>query len=134
MEEKKEAEQIKPKKVILPKSFKEALSGSCEKENLGITISSSSVNGIPAILVSENDLKKLAEPYKFALVGKFSFRRPLMEEIRKFFHDLHLTGMFLVTLLDARHVFINLSNELDYSIIFLRISYFVRNCQMRLLK
>ncbi|KAL0912744.1 hypothetical protein M5K25_018740 [Dendrobium thyrsiflorum] len=88
--------------------------GSANNGNSCINISSSSVNALPAILVSDDDI-------------------PLMEEIRSFFHSLKHFSSFSVSLLDARHVFINLSNDLDYTRIFRR-SYYVRNCQMRLLK
>ncbi|KAL0911827.1 hypothetical protein M5K25_017749 [Dendrobium thyrsiflorum] len=123
-----------PKKISVPKSFKEALAGSSSNDVSGILISSSLVNGMPAILVSDKDLQILAEPYKLALVGKFFFRRPNMDEIRKFFNGLKLLGSFSVSLLDARHIFINLSNDLDYNRIFLKRSYYVRNCQLRILK
>ncbi|KAL0926169.1 hypothetical protein M5K25_002374 [Dendrobium thyrsiflorum] len=123
-----------PKKTTVPKSFKEALAGSSSNNVSGISVSTSLVNGIPAILVSDEDLKILAEPYKLALVGKFSSRRPNMDEIRNFFHGLKLLGSFSVSLLDARHIFINLSNELDYNRIFLKRSYYVRNFVMRILK
>ncbi|KAL0911826.1 hypothetical protein M5K25_017748 [Dendrobium thyrsiflorum] len=125
---------IEPKKTTVPKSFKEALAGSSSNNASGISVSSSLVNGMPAILVSDEDFKTLAEPYKLALVGKFSSRRPNMDEIRNFFHGLKLLGSFSVSLLDARHIFINLSNEIDYNRIFLKRSYYVRNFVMRILK
>ncbi|PKU60788.1 hypothetical protein MA16_Dca028207 [Dendrobium catenatum] len=57
-----------------------------------------------------------------------------MEDIRSFFLSLKLSGSFTVSLLDPRHVFINLSNDNDYTRVFLRRSYYVKNFQMRLLK
>ncbi|PKU83181.1 hypothetical protein MA16_Dca024566 [Dendrobium catenatum] len=84
--------------------------------------------------MSEDDILKLASPYQFTLVGKFSMRRPNLDEIKFFFAKLKLSGNFSIGLLDARHVFIQLSNDLDYSRVFSRRSYYILNCQMRLLK
>ncbi|KAI0504039.1 hypothetical protein KFK09_014986 [Dendrobium nobile] len=61
-------------------------------------------------------------------------RRPNLDAIRNFFASLKLTGFYSVGLLDARHVAIQLSNDLDYSRVFARRSYFIHNCQMRVLK
>ncbi|KAL0903996.1 hypothetical protein M5K25_026064 [Dendrobium thyrsiflorum] len=45
-----------------------------------------------------------------------------------------LASPFQFTLVDLRNVAIQLSNDLDYSRIFSRCSYYINNCQMRLLK
>ncbi|KAI0519419.1 hypothetical protein KFK09_006866 [Dendrobium nobile] len=76
----------------------------------------------------------LAAPFCFTLVGKFVLRRPNLDIIRKFFYSLKLSGSFNVGLLDPRHIAIKMSNDLDYSRIFARRSYYIQGCQMRLLK
>ena len=43
----------------------------------------------PAIFFMRYDVNKLAVPYKFSIVGKFSHGRPKLEEIHRFF-DLGL--------------------------------------------
>ncbi|KAI0529122.1 hypothetical protein KFK09_001669 [Dendrobium nobile] len=84
--------------------------------------------------MSEDDIQKLASPYQFTLIGKFSVRRPNLDAIRNFFAKLKLSENDSIGLLDARHVSIQLSNDLDYSRVFSRRSYYILNCQMRLLK
>ncbi|PKU86257.1 hypothetical protein MA16_Dca002088 [Dendrobium catenatum] len=94
----------------------------------------STLNGVPAVLISDEDVLKLASPFQFTLVGKFALRRPNLDSIRSFFANLKLSGFYSVGLLDSRHVVIQLSNDLDYSRVFARRSYFISNCQMRVLK
>ena len=57
----------------------------------------------------------MAIPFKLTFVGKFSYNRPSMELIRKFFTSLRLKGISKVSLLDNRHVLIQLDVEEDYS-------------------
>ncbi|PKU71426.1 hypothetical protein MA16_Dca004268 [Dendrobium catenatum] len=57
-----------------------------------------------------------------------------MDIVRLFFANLKLSGFYSVGLLNSRHVAIQLSNDLDYSRIFARRSYFINNCQMKVLK
>ncbi|KAL0906074.1 hypothetical protein M5K25_024536 [Dendrobium thyrsiflorum] len=115
------------------RSFKDVLSGNDSIGELP-TLAQSVFNGVPAVLLSDEEVLKLASPFQFTLVGKFSLRRPNLDMIRQFFGNLKLTGFFSIGLLDARHVSIQLTNDLDYSRVFARRSYFVNNCQMRILK
>lgn len=46
----------------------------------------------------------MAKPFKLALVGKFSFGRPSVDVIRKFFVFLGLKGSYQVSLLNNRRV------------------------------
>ncbi|KAL0923122.1 hypothetical protein M5K25_007168 [Dendrobium thyrsiflorum] len=115
------------------RSFKDVLSGNDSVGDLS-TLAQSVFNGVPAVLLSDEEVLKLASPFQFTLVGKFSLRRPNLDTIRQFFGNLKLTGFFSVGLLDARHVSIQLTNDLDYSRVFARRSYFVNNCQMHILK
>ncbi|KAH0452201.1 hypothetical protein IEQ34_019500 [Dendrobium chrysotoxum] len=68
--------------------------------------------GLPALWIFE------AEPFEFALVGKFLNHRPLLEAICKFFFKLKLISECSVTVLDSRHTLIKLLNDLDYSSLF----------------
>ncbi|PKU84885.1 hypothetical protein MA16_Dca024074 [Dendrobium catenatum] len=85
-------------------------------------------------MLTDEEVLKLASPFQFTLVGKFGLRRPNLDAIRNFFSSLKLSGFYSVGLLDSRHVAIQLSNDLDYSRVFARRSYFIHNCQMRILK
>ncbi|PKU79417.1 hypothetical protein MA16_Dca000762 [Dendrobium catenatum] len=116
------------------RSFKEVLSGESPAGDVLPILSQSTFNGVPAILLTDEEVLKLASPFQFTLVGKFGLNRPNLDSIRSFFNSLKLSGFFFIGLLDSRHVAIQLSNDLDYSIIFARRSYFTHNCQMRILK
>ncbi|KAI0516335.1 hypothetical protein KFK09_009007 [Dendrobium nobile] len=114
------------------RSFKDVLAGSAG--DIVSSLSTSTFNGVPAVLISDDEVLKLASPFRYTLVGKFGVRRPNLDAIRLFFGNLKLTGFFSVGLLDSKHVAIQLSNDLDYSRVFARRSYFILNCQMRILK
>lgn len=70
------------------------------------------------IMCSDLDIECLVEPFAYTLVGKFSFHLPHMDDILTFFHNIKLSSVFAVGLLDARHVLIKLFNNLDYSRVF----------------
>ena len=55
------------------------------------------------------------QPFKLALVGKFSFGHPPMDVSQKFFVSLGLKGNSQISLLDNRHILIKLEMEEDYS-------------------
>ena len=70
--------------------------------------------GEPAVCFSMDDIEKVAAPFQFSLVGKFSRGRLYMEDLRKFFCTLDLKGEVSLGLLDRRHVLIRLEHEADY--------------------
>ncbi|KAI0513408.1 hypothetical protein KFK09_009428 [Dendrobium nobile] len=115
------------------RSFRDVLAGS-SSSNPKLPFVQSSFKGCPALLFEDSVVDLLAAPYALTLVGKFVLRRPNLDVIRKFFVSLKLSGSFHVGLLDQRHVAIQLANDLDYSRIFARRSYYIQACQMRLLK
>lgn len=76
----------------------------------------------------------MAQPFRLSLISKFSFGRPSMDIIRKFFISLGLKGNSQISLLDNRHILIKLSTEEDYSRIWLRQSWYVNGRCMRIFK
>uniref|UniRef100_M1DPZ0 LINE-type retrotransposon LIb DNA, complete sequence, Insertion at the S14 site n=1 Tax=Solanum tuberosum TaxID=4113 RepID=M1DPZ0_SOLTU len=78
-----------------------------------------SKQGLPAIIYDMDDfMTKLAVDCKYTLIGKFSSTMPKMELIRKsFILQTQLTGGANIAHYNARHVFIDLENELDYNIV-----------------
>ncbi|KAL9420883.1 hypothetical protein AB3S75_038453 [Citrus x aurantiifolia] len=122
---------LNPNAPTPPKSFVDAVAGAYT------TIppkSISLVRGEPAVHFSTAEIQTMAEPFKLSLVGKFSFGRPPMELIRKFFVSLGLKGNCQISLLDARHVLIKLALEEDYSRIWVRQSWFINGRGMRVFK
>ena len=75
-------------------------------------------------------MMQLEEPFHNALVGRFAFRRPLMDVIRKFINSLGLKGECLVGSLDANHELIRPALEEDYMGLFLRRTWFIQNSPM----
>ncbi|KAI0504096.1 hypothetical protein KFK09_015043 [Dendrobium nobile] len=127
------------KAVVLKKGFfnldaEDVLAGASSSGDIFPNVKQDVFNGVPAVLLSDEEVLKLASPFQYTLVGKFGLRRPNLDAIRNSFLSLKLSGFYSVGLLDARHVAIQLSNDLDYSRVFARRSYFILNCQMRVLK
>lgn len=118
----------------ISRSFKDALSGNSSMSASFPDLRPTTHRGMASLWISEDEIWALAAPFEFSLVGKFSLRRLRLDVLRQFFFNLKLTCDFYVTLLDPRHVLIRLSTDLDYSCVFGRRSYYVNNCQMRLLK
>ena len=79
-----------------------------------------SFGGEPNVQFSVAEIEAMAIPFKLTLVGKFSYNRPNMELIHKFFTSLRLKGTFKVSLLDNWHVLIQLDVEDDYSRLWVR--------------
>ncbi|XP_027062037.1 uncharacterized protein [Coffea arabica] len=71
--------------------------------------------GEAAVLVSREDTDRLATPFRWALVGKFSHGRPTLKDIRKFFAALNLRDHVSVGLMDYRHVLIKCVAEADFN-------------------
>lgn len=115
------------------KSFSELFDASAQLA-LRICASSSTHRGEPAINFSQANLVRLAAPFKFALVGKFSRGRPSMDEARKFFRSLDLRDEASIGLLDQRHLIIRLVNEADYHRLWSRGLWYVQNYPMRVFK
>lgn len=76
----------------LQKSFLDVAAGTTSSIPTIATKSPTFHKGAPAIHFSMEEIQKLAEPFKFTLVGKFSKGRPPMDRIREFIVKLGLTG------------------------------------------
>nr|XP_027082307.1 uncharacterized protein LOC113704619 [Coffea arabica] len=76
--------------------------------------------GEAAVGFSKADADKLAAPFQWALVGKFSHGRPSLEDIRKFFASLNLKDHVSIGLMDYRHVLIKCMAEADFNRIWMR--------------
>lgn len=72
-------------RMSLPRSFKEALYGKDLSDPPSLNLGQTLVKGFPSILFSKEDIKILAEPFTFSMVGKFPLRQPNMDKIRNFF-------------------------------------------------
>ncbi|KAL0908326.1 hypothetical protein M5K25_022815 [Dendrobium thyrsiflorum] len=84
---------------VKSRSFVEALSGSSSDVRFP-DVKISSFRGLPSLWISELEIRTLAAPFQFALVGFFPSKRPSLDSIRRFFFILKLNGEASVTLLD----------------------------------
>ncbi|KAH9750076.1 hypothetical protein KPL70_005587 [Citrus sinensis] len=130
---------INPASILNPdalphpqKSFSDVVSG--PKDSSIPFKPASLMRGEPAVIFTTEEIAAMAEPFKLALVGKFSFGRPSMDIIRKFFVSLGLKGNSQISLLDNRHILIKLSLEEDYSRIWVRQTWYVNGRGMRIFK
>ncbi|KAL0924298.1 hypothetical protein M5K25_005112 [Dendrobium thyrsiflorum] len=117
--------------ALKSKSFRDALSGDSP---VFPPLQVSSHRGLPALIISDEELHSLAAPFEFALVGKFSGRRPPLDLIHKFFFNLKLGGAFSIIVLNPKNVLIKLVNDLDYCRVFSHKSYFIATCFIKLFK
>ena len=76
--------------------------------------------GEAAVIFSREDVNKLAVPFRWALVGKFSHGRPSLEDTRKFFASLNLKDQVSIVLMDYTHVLIKCTTEVDFNRIWTR--------------
>ena len=83
---------------------------------------------------STAEIQATAIPFKLTLVGEFSYNRPSMELIHKFFNTLRLKGTFKVSFLDNRHVLIQLDVEEDYSRLWVRQTWYISGSVIRIVK
>ncbi|XP_071929043.1 uncharacterized protein [Coffea arabica] len=90
--------------------------------------------GEAAVIFSRADVEKLAVPFRWALVGKFSHGRPSLEDIRKFFASLNLKDHISIGLMDYRHVLIKCSVEVDFNRIRTRGIWQLGNYPMRVFR
>ena len=71
------------------------------------------------------EIQAITIPFKLTLVGKFSYNRPSMKLICKFFNTLWLKVISKVSLLDNRHVLIQLDVEEDYSRLWVKQTWYI---------
>ncbi|KAG5631527.1 hypothetical protein H5410_003244 [Solanum commersonii] len=89
------------------------------KTNLTIVFDTPKIStkqGLPAtIFKEENFMVNWADRCKYTLIGKFSNTMPKVELIRKsFITQTQLSGGVKIAHYNARHVYIDLDNDLDY--------------------
>ena len=77
-------------------------------------------NGQSTIFFTQEDINKVAAPFRLALVGKFNHGCPKIEEIQRFFLSIGLKQNGSVGLLDSRHVLVRFMAEQDFHQIWTR--------------
>ncbi|XP_071917289.1 uncharacterized protein [Coffea arabica] len=116
------------------KSFSELFTKNSQQPTLSFAAQEATHKGEPALIFPQAAVEALASPFRFALIGKFSRRRPKLEEVRKFIASLDLRENPVVGLLDVRHVLIQLNNEADFHRVWFRRIWYVSSFPMRVFK
>ncbi|KAG9457830.1 hypothetical protein H6P81_002338 [Aristolochia fimbriata] len=92
-------------------------------------------DGKPAVFFQQSLIDSQAEKFKFCLVGKFPKWRPSLSQIREWATaKWRLKGLWSITLLDHRHVFVTLDNEDDMVRVWARNRWFVEGHLMKVFK
>ncbi|KAL0311723.1 UNVERIFIED_CONTAM: hypothetical protein Sradi_5571600 [Sesamum radiatum] len=111
----------------------------CDKFYLADSIPSpigsvSNINGRPTITLSDIETQSLAVEFRFALVGKFSHGSPPYNQLHRLLANTGIKEAFTVSMLNNKHALISLTNELDYSRLWLRRIWFLKGSPMRVFK
>lgn len=108
-----------------------------EKNEVNIELNDPKITtkqGMPAVIFDKDDfMVKLAATCKYTLVGEFTNNMPKLEVLRKSFTlQTQLSGGVKITHFNARHVYIDLDNELDYIIVWTKQRMSIEGQLMRI--
>ncbi|KAG8365865.1 hypothetical protein BUALT_Bualt17G0016300 [Buddleja alternifolia] len=92
------------------------------------------LNGVPGLFFSKEEITNMCVPFKYTLVGKFGHGMPPLARVRVRFVKMKLRGFFQVGLINPSHVLINLSCEEDYTRVWLRQEWLVDGFSIRIFK
>ena len=93
-----------------------------------------SFDGEPNVQFSIMEIQVMVIHFKLSLVGKFSYNRPSIELIHKFFNTLRLKGTYKVSLLNNQHMLIQLDVEENYSRLWVRQTWYINGNAIRIFK
>ncbi|KAL0386798.1 UNVERIFIED_CONTAM: hypothetical protein Sradi_2561600 [Sesamum radiatum] len=92
------------------------------------------INGRPTIIFSDEETQSLAADFRYALVGKFSHGIPPYSQLHRLLSTSGIKGAFTVSLINNKHALINLTNESDYSRLWMRRIWYLKGFPMRVFK
>ncbi|KAL0359939.1 UNVERIFIED_CONTAM: hypothetical protein Sradi_3678400 [Sesamum radiatum] len=92
------------------------------------------INGRPTITFSDEETQTLSSGFRYALVGKFSQGSPPYSQMHRLLTELGLIGKFTVSMINSKHILINLTNESDFSRLWLRRIWYLKGFPMRVFK
>ncbi|KAL0386800.1 UNVERIFIED_CONTAM: hypothetical protein Sradi_2561800 [Sesamum radiatum] len=94
----------------------------------------STINGRPTIAFSDLETQSLVADFRLALIGKFSHGSPPYSQLHRLLSKSGLKGAFTVSLINNKHALISLSNEADYTYLWLRRICYLNGFPMRVFK
>ncbi|KAL0448225.1 UNVERIFIED_CONTAM: hypothetical protein Slati_1378900 [Sesamum latifolium] len=93
-----------------------------------------SINGRPTIIFSNAETQSLAEDFQFAPVGKFSHESPPYSQLHRLISNSSIKGAFTMSLINNKHALIYLTNESDFSRLWMRRIWSLKGFPMRIFK
>lgn len=94
----------------------------------------SKYKGEPSIKRSAALINSLSQPFKYALIGKFSHGRPSMEATRQSFQTFGLKAAFSLGHLDVKHILIRVNHEADFQRLWIKDQSYLGRFPMRVFK
>ncbi|KAL2230957.1 UNVERIFIED_CONTAM: hypothetical protein Sindi_1690100 [Sesamum indicum] len=88
----------------------------------------------PRLVFTDMETEALAALFRLALVGKFSHEKPQYRHLHRLIAGLGVKGAFTVNMINAKHVLICLSNESNFSYLWLRRIWHIQGFPMRIFK
>lgn len=76
-------------------------------------------NNMPSIGFSNEEVTKLFESFALTIVGSFDYGIPKIFEITKMLKDLKIKSRFSVSIMDKRHIAVQLTLEEDFNSLWL---------------
>lgn len=112
---------VAPQNIWNRKTFSELFTGTAQQEPAAPSVKPAALFlGEPAVFFEKQDITELVVPFRLCLIGKFSYGKPTMENLRKEFHTVGFKGSFSIGWLDPRHVLIRFDLEEHYMRLWLK--------------
>ncbi|KAL0324945.1 UNVERIFIED_CONTAM: hypothetical protein Sradi_5063800 [Sesamum radiatum] len=92
------------------------------------------INGRPTVIFSDLETQSLVANFRLALIGKFSQGTPPYSQLHRLLVKSGIKGAFTVSLINNKHALISLSNESDFTRLWLRRIWYLNGFPMRVFK
>ncbi|KAK4389955.1 hypothetical protein Sango_2058800 [Sesamum angolense] len=92
------------------------------------------INGGPTITFSDEETQALVADFRLAIIGKFSHGIPPYSQLHRLLAKLGIKGAFTVTLINKKHALISLSEESDFTRLWMRRIWYLNGFPMRVFK
>ncbi|KAL0293175.1 UNVERIFIED_CONTAM: hypothetical protein Sradi_6952900 [Sesamum radiatum] len=89
---------------------------------------------VTTIIFSDTETQSLAEDLRYAHVGKFSHGSPQYSQLHRLLSNSGIKEAFIVSLINNKHALINLTNESDYSRLWMKRIWYLKGLPMRVFK
>ncbi|KAK4392367.1 hypothetical protein Sango_2014500 [Sesamum angolense] len=92
------------------------------------------INGQPTITFFDEETQSLVADFRLALIGKFSHGIPPYSQLHRLLAKTGIKGIFTVSLINKKHALISLSEESDFTRLWMRRIWYLNGLPMRVFK